>query len=462
MAPVTHDFVVTAWRDEAELLRVRGDLYAGGEEGRTRRRRAVDKVRAWKIRKRELPLLLEATADLVEAGLAEETTDGQLGHYGLRLLYGGAVSRFVTGFADTQLQLRRSKPVWLQSQPQPPSRSSTPTSTPQTPFLALPASLLETRHRIVHREYPSLTTLKRAAQESLDWLWENYWSHLDHAFSSSTTATSTIPIHSQNPLQDTKSTLQTILKTYTRTRKPEIKKNPKSYISPASTAALLALSALPDTSVSALAPLLTDLLVVDLAIVPSPLKPNVPMTGAFLLWTPLLVALATEVPGHVNTFLQVLMQSISTPPTQAQAQEWTGTADTVANDPLREALHAWVIHIATAAAWKGVRVEEGSRDMRGQNLVEKVLESCFVEPSGWNLRIVEGVLGGGDIKNRGFWERLLRAARGEESGEEGERKEEREMDVDDVGEKLRGPQKKIGLWKRQCIGALPEGWEDDE
>lgn len=48
------------------------------------------------MRKGELPLLLEATADLVEAGLAErgdEDGEGELGHYGLRLLYGGAISR---------------------------------------------------------------------------------------------------------------------------------------------------------------------------------------------------------------------------------------------------------------------------------------------------------------------------------------------------------------------------------
>lgn len=43
------------------------------------------------MRKGELPLLLEATADLVEAGLGEG--EEGLGHYGLRLLYGGAISR---------------------------------------------------------------------------------------------------------------------------------------------------------------------------------------------------------------------------------------------------------------------------------------------------------------------------------------------------------------------------------
>lgn len=46
MAPVAHTFAVTAWRDADDLLALRSDLYAcgEGEQERSRRRRAVDKV----------------------------------------------------------------------------------------------------------------------------------------------------------------------------------------------------------------------------------------------------------------------------------------------------------------------------------------------------------------------------------------------------------------------------------
>lgn len=41
--------------------------------------------------------------------------------------------------------------------------------------LGLPASFVELRHEATHREPPSLVVLRKAAQRSLEWLWDNYW-----------------------------------------------------------------------------------------------------------------------------------------------------------------------------------------------------------------------------------------------------------------------------------------------
>lgn len=45
--------------------------------------------------------------------------------------------------------------------------------------LGLPASFVELRHEATHRELPSLTVLRNAAQRSLEWLWDYYWAKID-------------------------------------------------------------------------------------------------------------------------------------------------------------------------------------------------------------------------------------------------------------------------------------------
>jgi ribosomal biogenesis protein LAS1 len=47
--------------------------------------------------------------------------------------------------------------------------------------LGLPASFVELRHEATHREPPSLVVLRKAAQRSLEWLWDNYWASIADA-----------------------------------------------------------------------------------------------------------------------------------------------------------------------------------------------------------------------------------------------------------------------------------------
>jgi ribosomal biogenesis protein LAS1 len=47
--------------------------------------------------------------------------------------------------------------------------------------LGLPASFVELRHEATHREPPSLVVLRKAAQRSLEWLWDNYWAGIADA-----------------------------------------------------------------------------------------------------------------------------------------------------------------------------------------------------------------------------------------------------------------------------------------
>lgn len=148
----------------------------------------------------------------------------------------------------------------------------------------------------------------------------------------------------------------------------------------------------------------------------------------------------------------------------------------MANDPVCEALCEWIVHVVTGSAWGGVRGEMVAREMEwGRSVAEYVLEMCFTSPTYWNLRVAERVLGEGGVEDGEAWGVLLGAARGEDEDmdvdNDGEvNAQEKEMAEGEGGkeekreviEKSRGPQKRIGLWKRQYIGVIPAGWEDDE
>ena len=45
--------------------------------------------------------------------------------------------------------------------------------------IGIPASFVELRHEATHRDMPSLVTLRRAAQRSLEWVWQYYWATIE-------------------------------------------------------------------------------------------------------------------------------------------------------------------------------------------------------------------------------------------------------------------------------------------
>ena len=45
--------------------------------------------------------------------------------------------------------------------------------------IKLPASFVELRHEATHGDLPSVIVFRRAAEKSLDWLWNDYWKYLD-------------------------------------------------------------------------------------------------------------------------------------------------------------------------------------------------------------------------------------------------------------------------------------------
>jgi ribosomal biogenesis protein LAS1 len=342
--------------------------------------------------------------------------------------------RFITGLADTQIDLTRDRPSWF-----PPGKS-----------LQLPLSLLETRHRIVHRHLPSLAELKRAATESLEWLWEWYWAQLDHAFKTTSVLDGEeLGVESKEVVKER---LQSILKTYVKERKTEIRSRKKD-----SKAAETALSSYnlrfsPSTTTTPLSQtqrMLLQLLMDEKMILPTDKKLGSAMSGAFLIWTPFFISFSSILPAQA--LVDYLINAIN----ESSASRAMVNPEM---DPMKEGLHGWTVHILCSISFP-----------QFPKIVEEVLAQCFSNPTFWNLRIAASVLKKADVSNKEMWGAVLDAAskEGEVDGMDVDADVEGIENALPVGqgkmkEKIRGPTKALGRWKPRPIGWLPEGVEDDE
>ena len=331
-------------------------------------------------------------------------------------------------------------------------------------------ALLETRHRIVHRHLPSLAELKRAARESLDWLWEWYWSQLDYAFS--------VPRDEEESMSVdmVREKLSVILRTYVKERKNEIKaKKPdlKAVENALSTYRLGFTAAKAPVPSPRTQRFLLQLLINEKMILPVGRKIGSSMSGAFLIWTPFLLAFCTSSPKMcmMSTLLTHFIQAMN----EASISHAVVNKEMA---PIREGMHDWLIHMLTSDEWLPARREAEPKVM------EDVLASCFSEPTFWNLKVTATLLSQHNVPNQKQWLAVLDAARNEAPVEskadvevDAEAMEvveanatEQALSIQDIHdkekaattkEKTSGPQKVLGLWKPRPIGWLPDGWEDE-
>ncbi|KAE8377329.1 Las1-like-domain-containing protein [Aspergillus bertholletiae] len=151
--------IFTPWKEKSELQSVRNQFYPPPTyDGPDMRSRACATVAAWKLRG-NLPHPVEATALLTDAILHDDARKNSI--FSIRATYSAAFCRFVTSLVDSKLHGQRK------------------TMFQRAIDLGLPASFVELRHEATHRELPSLTVLRNAAQRSLEWLWDYYWAKSD-------------------------------------------------------------------------------------------------------------------------------------------------------------------------------------------------------------------------------------------------------------------------------------------
>ena len=70
--------------------------------------------------------------------------------------------RFVTGLTDVQQNKKRKLSMFEVGK-----------------GIGLPSSFIQIRHQIAHEGLPSLFVLRRVSEQALDWLFNDYWIHLD-------------------------------------------------------------------------------------------------------------------------------------------------------------------------------------------------------------------------------------------------------------------------------------------
>jgi ribosomal biogenesis protein LAS1 len=156
------------------------------QEQAIRRRRAaaaVARVSMW-TQRGGCPHMVESTALLTSAILSDEASIGgggsastsaaaatrmllqdgmgvAAGGYAVRAAYSAAFGRFVTGLLDSHQDKQRKMSMYDVAK-----------------SVGLPATFVELRHQATHEQLPSLTRLRAAARDALEWIWEYYWRHL--------------------------------------------------------------------------------------------------------------------------------------------------------------------------------------------------------------------------------------------------------------------------------------------
>ena len=155
-------YTITPWRHQTDLLEVRTQLYSTSTDNKASRRKAVNRIIAWKQRG-NLPHAVESTALLVEAILHHDTSTNSL--FSIRAVYSAAFTRFVTGFCD----IGRHK-----------ERSLEPSSMLNiAKQIGMPVEFVALRHEATHEDLPGLRRLVSATEQALEWLWRVYWSRLE-------------------------------------------------------------------------------------------------------------------------------------------------------------------------------------------------------------------------------------------------------------------------------------------
>lgn len=198
-------FVFTPWRNRAELLKVRSQLYPSSSQATPPSpptphhkwtttelqdiHRAIARVFMW-VHRGNCPHVVESTAMLMSAVLldrrhtrrdhhhhqqqqqqqqhsssgADEGDTDAASEYGVRAAYLTAFTRFVTGLLDGHQDRARKLSMYGVAK-----------------TVGLPAGFVELRHQGTHEPMPGLAQLRPAAGRALVWIWEYYWRNLPDA-----------------------------------------------------------------------------------------------------------------------------------------------------------------------------------------------------------------------------------------------------------------------------------------
>ncbi|KAL4080056.1 Las1-like-domain-containing protein [Scleroderma yunnanense] len=313
---------------------------------------AVNRLSAWKAIT-ALPHALESTLAILVARLQDVPSQMQQHSYtslNLRQTYASAIIRMVNGLVDPlQVGAFARSIVSIAAQ------------------LGLPSWLVELRHAATHEDLPSLELLREAAQESLAWLFHNYFQPT--LIPSAALPPPSVPLRPVTPLLKS---YKVIMKTVTRDaslRKRQqgdidaIIRDIERWIAEVRVSADLTNDVLAwgvdehaeddggDTRDRGALEALCDTLLDTSALIPlakkkrrAPPEPYLPTTTSIALWTPLLNQLRDHHPIFPSVFVSRAVSTLLRGPTQSGIS----TMDIEDEDSARDAtydeyLARWVV-----------------------------------------------------------------------------------------------------------------------
>ncbi|KAG7665877.1 LAS1 [[Candida] subhashii] len=155
--PMNKHPTITPYRSIDDLKQVK-DWFYNFSPDRDNRQRAISKVKAWSSRGR-IPHGIESTSLLTSTILTDTTN---VDAHVLQLSYCMALIRFVNGILDPLQQGNYAIPLHHLAK-----------------SIGLPGFFVELRHMGTHEGLPSLSMLRIASRHALNWLYDNYWSHIE-------------------------------------------------------------------------------------------------------------------------------------------------------------------------------------------------------------------------------------------------------------------------------------------
>lgn len=118
------------------------------------------------------------------------------------------------------------------------------------------------------------------------------------------------------------------------------------------------------------------------------------MNGAYLLWDGLLQSISKQQHFFLPTLLKEVHKAMNRPSAYYH----------VLHDPEKQALHHWLLHIATSDTWAQ------TRGAAGLDVASDLMTECCLHPSPWSHALGDALLETGDEVFEESWSDLLMAS----------------------------------------------------
>ncbi|KAH0551752.1 hypothetical protein GP486_007032, partial [Trichoglossum hirsutum] len=237
--------------------------------------------------------------------------------------------------------------------------------------LGLSPALVELRHAATHQKLLSLPVLRKAAQRSLEWLWNNYWVKIDKNESRETDT----DVDRSSEVEECKDLFRHILRSYKQSRvmqaKQEMPFDESETIETSRRIQGICCGHADKTSV------LVNILLEARFIIPDGrrLEDGAPLDIGFALWNDILTLLSNSM---ASTFLPTLLERLFDDLGKQPKMSIHG------DSTRKDNMYLWISHILSSHEWE--------KTLSIVNIdLESVLQKCLMDPNDWTLKVASHI-----------------------------------------------------------------------